>query len=99
MLVLMWLLVGAAALCLESGLLSLNVFGVEPLSSGQYVSPFGALQFDLGVKKKLPVSSWPWAQESLAGALEQASVDAAKGPVNFFFKPLTDPGGFITGKK
>ena len=72
MLVIMWLLVGAAALCLESGLLTLNVLpGSEPLVAGQYVSPFGALQFDLGVKKKLP-TTWPWAQESLAGAIEQA---------------------------
>jgi hypothetical protein len=71
-----WLLLGLAALFGESGLLTLKTDSTL-LSSGYYVSPFGALRYDL-LKKSLQPSKWPWSQESLASILVTGAEDTAK---------------------
>jgi hypothetical protein len=70
-----WLLFGLAGLFTTAALLSLQT------PAGQYVSPYGALQYLLTGGKVVP-SSWPWGQASLAGILTKAASDAALAPVS-----------------
>lgn len=66
MLILGWILFGIALLALEAGILSLSA------KSGEYVSPIGALRYNLLGEKTIPYSTWPWAQESATGILGSA---------------------------
>lgn len=72
MLILGWMLLGVALLAIEAGILSLGA------ATGQYVSIVGALRYNLLGAKTIPFSTWPWEQESLAGALTSAGESTAK---------------------
>jgi len=80
-----WLALGLALLFAEAALLTF----IMDMSSGQYVSPFGALRYDL-LGKPLKPSTWPWAQESVGSILVTAGEDIAKDTV-------TAPVSFIEG--
>lgn len=63
MLVFGWLVFGVSFLCLEAGVLSLGA------QSGQYLSPIGALKFDLTQGQPIPFSQWPWGDVSIGDVL------------------------------
>lgn len=67
MLVLGWFLLGIALLAIEAGILSLGA------PTGKYVSVVGALRVNLLGVTPIPFSTWPWAQESISGALQNAA--------------------------
>ncbi len=97
MLVFGWLLFGLAGLFAASALLSLQQ------APGQYVSPYGALQYLLSGGKVVP-SSWPWQQASLAGVLTKAATDTAVATVQSVKNPINEapiasqqPGGLFYG--
>lgn len=82
MLVVGWLILGMALLAIEAGLLSLGA------PQGQYVSILGAIRFNL-FAQSLPFSTWPWGQESIAGALESAASGTAQAGVGAGLKVIT----------
>jgi hypothetical protein len=90
-LILGWLLLGIALLAIEAGLLSLGA------QQGKYVSIVGALKYNILGATQIPFSTWPWGQESIAGALESAFTGEAKavaGNVSHesTAQQLTNPG-------
>jgi hypothetical protein len=65
-LVLGWFIFGIAFLTFEAGSLS---FGAP---QGQYVSPVGALKFDLSQSGAISYSQWPWGDVSIGSVLGKA---------------------------
>jgi hypothetical protein len=74
---------GLALLFSEAALLTL----ITDMSGGQYVSPFGALRYDL-LKQPLKPSTWPWAQESVGAILTTAVEDIGKEAISPVSEPL-----------
>lgn len=86
MLIAGWLIFGLAFLFMEAGVLTQLVGGNE-----KYVSPLGALKYDLAGSSLASVTeTWPWSQVSIAEIIDTAGADAVKGVGKDVFKGVTE---------
>ena len=66
MLIVSWLMLGLSLLMFEAGSLSLGA------PSGNFVSPVGALKFNLSENAPIPFSEWPWGDVALGSVLSKS---------------------------
>jgi len=65
-LIVAWMMLGLSMLMFEAGSLSLGA------PQGQFVSPVGALKFNLSENSPIPFSTWPWGDVSLGSVLSKS---------------------------